>query len=69
MGSLKLALNTEWAAELHQQVQLAKRSNVSVETIKLQEAGRCMPIHNLEGAHAVTVAAHDGYVGQPARLH
>lgn len=68
VGSLKLALNTERATELRQLVQTAKHLNVPMETISLQEARRRMPILDLRGVHAVTFAARDGYVGQPAAI-
>jgi glycine/D-amino acid oxidase-like deaminating enzyme len=68
VGSLKLALNGERAVELHRLVQMARQLNAPMESISLQEARRRMPILDLEGVHAVTFAARDGYVGQPAAI-
>jgi 4-methylaminobutanoate oxidase (formaldehyde-forming) len=39
-----------------------------MELIGLQEARRHMPILDLDGVHAVTFAARDGYVGHPAAI-
>jgi glycine/D-amino acid oxidase-like deaminating enzyme len=68
VGSLKLALNAERVAELQQQVQRAKRLHVPMQMISLEEARQRMPALDLEGVHAVTYAARDGYVGQPADI-
>jgi sarcosine dehydrogenase len=68
VGSLKLALNAERAAELQQQVQMAKRLNVPIEMIRVRQARQRMPVLTLEGVHAVTYAARDGYVGQPGEI-
>jgi glycine/D-amino acid oxidase-like deaminating enzyme len=68
VGSLKLALNAERAAELHRQVQMARQLHVPMEMIPLQDARRQMPVLDLEGIYAATYAARDGYVSQPTAI-
>jgi glycine/D-amino acid oxidase-like deaminating enzyme len=68
VGSLKLALTAARAVELQQLVQIAQRLNVPMQLISVQEARQRMPVLDLEGTQAVTFAARDGYVGQPAAI-
>jgi glycine/D-amino acid oxidase-like deaminating enzyme len=68
VGSLKLALTDERAAELRQLVQMAQRLDVPMELISPGEARQRMPVLDLEGVQAVTFAARDGYIGQPAAI-
>jgi glycine/D-amino acid oxidase-like deaminating enzyme len=68
VGSLKLALTAERAAELRVQVQTAMRLNVPMAFIGGRDVRRRMPALDLEGVQAVTYAPRDGYVGNPAAI-
>src|SRR5919108_2526920 len=68
VGSLKLALSAERAAELRVQVQTAMRLNVPMAFISVRDARLRMPALDLEGVQAVTYAPRDGYVGNPAAI-
>jgi glycine/D-amino acid oxidase-like deaminating enzyme len=68
VGSLKLALHAERAAELRRQVEMARRYDVPMELIDGHEARRRMPVLDLEGVQAVAYARLDGYIGQPAAV-